>query len=341
MEGKTMKTKTLTISMSFLLVSTVLLGFMGAVSAAPPNTPNKPAGPINASHHVLLNYTTNPVFAESNHWVEYNFSWGDGTYTGWFGPFKSGKGPVYAKHQWTGVGVYQVKVKARDFNATTQVTPFSLPLNVTIALLETPGQPIGETIVDVNELCLFSVKSVTAAYNHDVYYLFNWSDNFTTGWFGPYPSAFQFPVEAEHNWDKKGIYPVRVKAKDKTSGDESAWSKPWNITIGTAGPLFEVSGVKGGLGVTATIKNLLAPSKYVDYVIEVSGGPLTGLHTHKYFNGTVFIKSGASVSISTGSFFGLGNAKISVVAKCAGQPVASANYGAFVLFFYVMNVKKA
>jgi len=42
----------------------------------------------------------------------YNFSWGDGTYSGWLGPYPSGEPAVYT-HSWT-KGTYAVQGKARD-----------------------------------------------------------------------------------------------------------------------------------------------------------------------------------------------------------------------------------
>jgi len=45
--------------------------------------------------------------------IYYLFDWGDGTNTGWIGPYPSGK-PVSASHTWFGKGDFQIYVKAKD-----------------------------------------------------------------------------------------------------------------------------------------------------------------------------------------------------------------------------------
>jgi len=45
--------------------------------------------------------------------IYYFFDWGDGTNTGWIGPYPSGK-PVSASHTWYGRGDFQIYVKAKD-----------------------------------------------------------------------------------------------------------------------------------------------------------------------------------------------------------------------------------
>jgi nitrous oxidase accessory protein len=51
--------------------------------------------------------------------IYYNFSWGDGTYSGWLGPFLSGHG-CQLSHSWpSGSGVYYLRVQAKDLSGTT------------------------------------------------------------------------------------------------------------------------------------------------------------------------------------------------------------------------------
>ena len=60
-----------------------------------------------------------------------------------------------------------------------------------------------------------------------LYYLFEWGDNTNSGWLGPY--YYGRDASESHSW-KKGIYEIKVKAKD-TRGLESNWSKPLIVTI--------------------------------------------------------------------------------------------------------------
>ncbi|MCX6661764.1 MAG: FG-GAP-like repeat-containing protein [Euryarchaeota archaeon] len=53
-----------------------------------------------------------------------------------------------------------------------------------------------------------------------VFYFVDWGDNTSSGWLGPYSSGLQ--GSAVHNWNEKGTYSVKVKAKD-IHGAESGW----------------------------------------------------------------------------------------------------------------------
>ena len=53
-----------------------------------------------------------------------------------------------------------------------------------------------------------------------VYYMIDWGDGTVTDWLGPYASNID--VTQSHNWDEKGTYQVKVKAKD-IYDQESDW----------------------------------------------------------------------------------------------------------------------
>lgn len=323
-----------------LLIGTLFIGLVGTVSATPPSTPDQPKGPVQGGVHILYEFRVSPAYAyPSDHQLYYLFDWDDTT-SSIVGPFDSGKGPVVASHTWTAVGVYDVTVQAIDAT-TSEFSPESEPWAITIHLLETPKIDEAPTVVGIGQLAEFSVSAIQAPFNHEVWYVFDWDDGYTTGWLGPYPSSWDFPIEASHEWTAQGTYGVRVKAKDATTGDESEWSAPWEIAVGMSeGPLFSVVGLSGGFGVTAYIENLLAPSKYVDYSIEISGGAFSGVHVQRHYEGTVYIPSGSTVSISTPLFFSLGRVKVTVTATAGGEPVATGVYEAMALFVYVTNIQE-
>jgi Peptidase family M28/PKD domain len=54
----------------------------------------------------------------------------------------------------------------------------------------------------------------------DVYYLIDWGDGQIDEWAGPYNSGVT--VEITHQWNKKGTYTIKAKAKD-IYGTESSW----------------------------------------------------------------------------------------------------------------------
>ena len=92
----------------------------------PPNKPNKPSGETNCKPNVEYTYTTMAIDPDANE-LYYYWDWGDGTYSGWIGPYTSGV-IAGAVHSWDTRGVYQVKVKAKDiFDAESD---WSDPLSV-------------------------------------------------------------------------------------------------------------------------------------------------------------------------------------------------------------------
>jgi hypothetical protein len=54
--------------------------------------------------------------------------------------------------------------------------------------------------------------STTDPNDDDVYYYINWVDNTNTDWIGPYNSGTE--ITRSHSWNEKGIYIIKVKAKD-------------------------------------------------------------------------------------------------------------------------------
>ena len=64
--------------------------------------------------------------------------------------------------------------------------------------------------------------------NDEIYYLFDWDDNSSSNWTGPFASGTSCNVT--HSWNKKDTYQVRVKAKD-SNGMQSEWSDPLEIML--------------------------------------------------------------------------------------------------------------
>jgi hypothetical protein len=93
-----------------------------------PNKPSTPNGPVNGAvgtSYTYSSFTSDPDGDD----IYYLFDWGDGTDSGWIGPYNSGD-TGSASHKWTSRGTYKIKVKAKDtYNAESV---WSDPLSVII-----------------------------------------------------------------------------------------------------------------------------------------------------------------------------------------------------------------
>jgi len=98
----------------------------GGGSGGPPNKPNPPSGPTSGVIDVEYTYTGSTTDPDGDD-IYYLFDWGDGTDSGWLGPYPSGT-LVEASHTWTYADTFGVRLKAKD----TMDGPWSDPLSVEI-----------------------------------------------------------------------------------------------------------------------------------------------------------------------------------------------------------------
>jgi hypothetical protein len=80
---------------------------------SPPDKPTTPSGSKRGKVGTEYNFSTSTTDPDGDQ-VRYNFSWGDGTYSGWLGSYLSGQ-EITASHNWTEKGKYQITIKARDY----------------------------------------------------------------------------------------------------------------------------------------------------------------------------------------------------------------------------------
>jgi agmatine deiminase len=90
-----------------------------------------------------------------------------------------------------------------------------------------PVRPTGKESGKINTNYLYSTQT-TDVDGDEVYYLWDWGDGNVSDWLGPIASGAL--MAAQHSWDTKGTYAVRVKAKD-IHGAESNWSEPFVVTM--------------------------------------------------------------------------------------------------------------
>ena len=78
----------------------------------PPETPDTPTGHTSGKAGTTCEFSSNSVDQDGDY-IYYMFEWGDGTTSGWRGPYQSGA-QVVCYHAYDTRGEYSVRVKAID-----------------------------------------------------------------------------------------------------------------------------------------------------------------------------------------------------------------------------------
>jgi hypothetical protein len=188
------------------------------------NPPGKPAlsGPTTGVINDV--YTFSAVTTEPDgEDVDYYFDWGDGTNSGWLGPYNPGQ-QMSTQKSWSAAAIYTVRVKARDINHVS--SEWSDPLLVTIMVDRPPSIPTIEGPPKGNIGTPYLYKFTSTDLDGDmVFYYIDWGDGQFTEWVGPYTSGVTATVT--HQWATKGTYTIKAKAKD-IFDVESGWG---NLTV--------------------------------------------------------------------------------------------------------------
>lgn len=102
------------------------------IPASPPSTsPNKPSTPVGPGSGKVgssYNYSSSTVDPDGQD-VSLLFNWGDGTSSGWLGPYASGA-LVTAGHSGKKRGMYNITVKAKDSNGTQSLWSDSFTISM-------------------------------------------------------------------------------------------------------------------------------------------------------------------------------------------------------------------
>ncbi len=197
---------------------------------------------------------------------------------------------------------------------------------------DTPGQPDGPT-QGVEDKELTYSGSTTDPEGEQIYYMFDWGDNTSSTWIGPYDSGVA--GEASHIWIDPGEYDIKVKAKD-VNGSESDWSTPLPVTI-VGGPLLDMGLISGGLfRVNAVIKNNGATdTSNVKWNIILNGDSIL---LGKESNGEIpSIPAGGQTTVHSGLIVGFGKIEVTATAEILEGSDARQQGGTVLLFFVHIN----
>ena len=166
---------------------------------------NPPLPPVMWTEDFSTFYISTPQDPDGDH-IYYLIDWGDGTSSGWIGPYEPGE-TVCISHVWSDEGTYQIKAKAKDQDGESKCAVYSLTL---LSDFKFFGVEIG--YVDIT-------YTFTIYWKDCEYFIFiDWGDGTSSGWLGPYIE----PVLFSHAWSSPGEYVLRLKMKD-IYGNESDW----------------------------------------------------------------------------------------------------------------------
>ena len=183
------------------------------------NAPAKPVldGPTTGVLNVQYTFSVTTTEPDGED-VYYYFDWGDGTNSGWLGPYSPGT-QITEQKSWTTIATYTVQARAKDIHDVT--SEWSDPIMMHIINDVPPNTPSinGKTRGAVGTPYTYIFRS-TDPNADDVYYYIEWGDGNITEWAGPYESGED--AEISHQWDTKGTYIIKAKAKD-IYGIESNW----------------------------------------------------------------------------------------------------------------------
>ncbi len=195
---------------------------------------------------------------------------------------------------------------------------------------ERPEKPDGPTDGIVEAGYPFSTCT-TDPDGDQVYYLWEWDDNTSSVWLGPFDSGIT--VSTFHSWAEAGEYDITVKAKD-VYGAESIWSDILTVNIIDL-PLLEIEDISRSLfKVSAVIKNNgSADATGVDWSITFDGGLI--LMGKEISGRIILIPAGEEVIVSSKLILGFGKTMITVSAEKPGVSSDTKEQDAFVFLFFI------
>jgi PKD repeat protein len=234
-----------------------------------------------------------------------------------------------ATHVWTIPGNYMVTLRVTDNSSATATKTKT----ITITDLAPPAPTVnGPTSGSINHVYDFTVGPIIDPEEDSFYCKWDWGDGNISDWAGPYPSG-QI-ASGSHSWTAVGTYEIRARLKD-SYGAESNWSEPLVITITNTD--FSID-IRGGFGVTATIKNIGGTNVTdIQWTMTLTGGlVLLG----KTKSGTApSLEPNATTSFKDSPILGIGKTTIQVNVTCAEGVTITKSATGTVFLFFVLGVQ--
>ena len=226
---------------------TITLSGTGSVVSETVSTPSTLTGPTSGNIGVNYAYSTGGSSSNLGHTVEYQFDWGDGTYSVW-------STSTSASKSWSSINIYLVRSRARCKDHIPAVSNWYSGLSVTISssveTVSTPSNPAGPSNGIPGVSYTYVTGGSSSILGHNVQYLFDWGNGTNSGW---------LPVgttNATKSWPSAGTYQVKCQARCAShTSIISSWSGILSVTITSSSetistPSRPAGTVNGSIGIS-------------------------------------------------------------------------------------------
>lgn len=182
------------------------------------------AGPNTGIVGASYTYTASGATSNTGDPIQYQFSWGDGSSTGWL-PV----GTNTAQKTWASAGVFTVAVQARCSIHTSLVSDPSDGLDVTIEGVTAPTN-VTAAVTTPPRTVTATASGATSTAGHPIQYQFDWVGDGSdlSGWISPVAGT----ATATKTYAAAGTYTVRARARCQTHPTAiSDWSSAPPVTL--------------------------------------------------------------------------------------------------------------
>jgi len=181
-----------------------------------PSRPSVPVGPESGYVQAEYEFLSSSFDVDGND-IFYVFDWGDGSESGWLGPFSSGN-TASASHVWAAAGSFEVRVRAKDVFG--ELSPWSESSFIVINENSAPGAPQ----ISGPSQGKFGVEytynfSATDSDGNEVFFVIDWGDGSEVE--SGVVSSGEV-VQLSHTWSVEDEFLLSAKAVD-SFGAESEW----------------------------------------------------------------------------------------------------------------------
>ena len=197
------------------------------------SVPSTPVGPNLGNLGTSYSFTTGGSISNLGHLVEYQFDWGDGTFSPW--------GSSTQSKSWNMLGTFVIKARARCVTDTSVMSDWSSGLTFDIETISNPSPPTGPTNGIKGIPYSYSASGAISSSGHTLQYQFDWKGDGVTD-LSLWGDASRTKI-----WTTSGIYTVKVRARCSIHQTlVTGWSSGLVVVIEFVNPPTTLTGPTSG-----------------------------------------------------------------------------------------------